>query len=916
MSSPEDNNGQPQPTKSYSQKCYQRLEKLGEEMAPNARVWKKYVEDMDMSDKELVGGWNGLLQIILIFAALFLAILTAYKDLEPDPAETSAPMLQLKLIYQTLLAISTGSPANLSTSINTEPPAFSPTRSAVVVNALWFASLSLSVAVSLVAMMAKEWFRSFMSGRTGPMRRQVRLRQQRWEAIGRLGMKWVLSTLPLLTHASLLLFVIGLSVFLWNINVQVALPVIVIAGIATIFWLATVMLQFSFRAYSYGTAIITLLEEGDKTNEEMVDDWDRTLDVILIFAPLFSAVSTAFVLESFKGLKPDYSGAYVETLKLLLTMLSGPQINDSVAEDQALPTFTPTRSAGVVNIVWLSSLSLGATVSLVAIIVAEQVGSMRNQGRTRQQRWKVNEGWRVGIYELVLPLLLHTAFLIYAIGLPLYLCTANLRVALPVSIATALAWAFYVLPSISLFYPYTTVLTGLFRSYWIATLKKCHIKVPIAAVAALLAGFAHGLARVKLLYSAWRACDQQDANRQDVESASTDHWDGPVFSFRQYFENKLVVVDRWLDQMSMTDFKSADRSPVKYDRAYSLRIDGMGFQLRLWSHRVPIGNQAHAPSYGPVISSSMTLAEIESILVGHGCADLAQRLDLDSPSPFPVSHGGFADVYSANLNNGTRVAIKAIRLGQEEKHLKHAAKELHTWSKCQHPNVLPLLGLVEFQGRIGMVSPWIDHGSVLSYLRRRPDADRRQLCYGICDGLAYLHGIGIIHGDLKGGNIPISDDGTPLLTDFGNSVLNNRSLKFTTTAEKHSVSLRWTAPEVLDGLVSSSSSADVFSLGMTMLETMTGNVPYHDLRRDSAVIAAILVKKVIPVRPEAHIPSDSKRNNMLWSLLEQCWAFEPEDRPTAKRARDILSDSANLIDSAEVLATIKDADTEAVTSGR
>lgn len=62
------------------------------------------------------------------------------------------------------------------------------------------------------------------------------------------------------------------------------------------------------------------------------------------------------------------------------------------------------------------------------------------------------------------------------------------------------------------------------------------------------------------------------------------------------------------------------------------------------------------------------------MLSNHGCVNLTQQLDLDSCSSFPVSNGGFGDVYSGELVDGTPVAIKVSRLqvahGQCGKHLK------------------------------------------------------------------------------------------------------------------------------------------------------------------------------------------------------------------------------------------------------
>lgn len=66
---------------------------------------------------------------------------------------------------------------------------------------------------------------------------------------------------------------------------------------------------------------------------------------------------------------------------------------------------------------------------------------------------------------------------------------------------------------------------------------------------------------------------------------------------------------------------------------------------------------------------------------------------------------------------------------------QNAARELHTWSKCQHPNVLKLLGLVQFRNQIGMVAEWMGNGSLITYVLQQPAADR---CWLVCDFHVYL----------------------------------------------------------------------------------------------------------------------------------------------------------------------------------
>ncbi|CAE6389035.1 unnamed protein product [Rhizoctonia solani] len=291
------------------------------------------------------------------------------------------------------------------------------------------------------------------------------------------------------------------------------------------------------------------------------------------------------------------------------------------------------------------------------------------------------------------------------------------------------------------------------------------------------------------------------------------------------------------------------------------------------------------------ISKSMTAQEVVSRLVAHGCRDLSTTLKASTFSEHPVSHGGFSDIYCGNLWDGSRVAVKSLRislesLNQDPKHLKHAARELHTWSKCRHPNVIPLLGLALFRGRIGMVSPWMGQGILPHYLKRTLSANRHGLCVQICEGLTYLHHIGIVHADLKGANVLVSDEGNAVLTDFGNSVLADQTMKFTQTTSSASMTVRWSAAELIAGTSTPTKASDVYALGMTVLETISGRIPYHG-KQDVAIMLLVTVKKETPERPGC-IPNGNVNGDRLWELLLSCWAYEPGERPSAGKVTTIL----------------------------
>ncbi|KAL5637733.1 hypothetical protein ACGC1H_002109 [Rhizoctonia solani] len=236
------------------------FDEYGAELEPDARVWKTYVKESDEFDQDLVEGWNRSLDVILSKAALFSAISTTFvlessKQLQEDPADATAQTLET--ISQTLLLIAQGNQSLLSRSTSLAEALeneFSPNWIAVCINILWFLSLALSVAASLIAMLAKEWCYLFMSGRTGQPCLQARRRQQRWDAMVMWKMPELLMFLPSLMHMSLFLFAVGLSIYLWEMHFGVALPVILVTLSVMSVYLASSILPFLYEFCPYTTA--------------------------------------------------------------------------------------------------------------------------------------------------------------------------------------------------------------------------------------------------------------------------------------------------------------------------------------------------------------------------------------------------------------------------------------------------------------------------------------------------------------------------------------------------------------------------------------------------------------------------------------------------------------------------------------
>ncbi|KAH7333014.1 kinase-like domain-containing protein [Rhizoctonia solani] len=299
----------------------------------------------------------------------------------------------------------------------------------------------------------------------------------------------------------------------------------------------------------------------------------------------------------------------------------------------------------------------------------------------------------------------------------------------------------------------------------------------------------------------------------------------------------------------------------------------------------------HSDGTGSAISGAMSTSEILTRLVQHDCKDITNQIDTPNSGRTAVSTGGSGDIYLGSLLNGSQVGIKCLRilLGADEqgrKLAKQAARELYVWSKCKHPNILELLGVAQYEGRVAMVSPWMKYGNLSWYLSQHPEADRDHLCVQVADAVAYLKYRNVVHGDIKGANFVVSDNHIPQLTDFGSSAISQCSLRFTTTEDVSKFTVRWTAPEILIGETKHTFEGDVYALGMTILEIITGSVPWDGMI-DVAIVAN-LIQKRHPTRPVTNLPIGDRISDLLWELMMKCWASDPVQRPPATEVRDEL----------------------------
>ncbi|KAE9402581.1 kinase-like protein, partial [Gymnopus androsaceus JB14] len=181
------------------------------------------------------------------------------------------------------------------------------------------------------------------------------------------------------------------------------------------------------------------------------------------------------------------------------------------------------------------------------------------------------------------------------------------------------------------------------------------------------------------------------------------------------------------------------------------------------------------------------------------------------------------------------------------------SQEALVWSQLEHPNVLPFLGTDAdlFPESYCLVSPWCSHGNVMIYLSTHPEASKMRIASPII-GLEYLHTRNppVVHGDLKGANILVSDLGQCRLTDFGLAgMMTTLQTLSSSMGNGTGGSVRWMALELFDYTTNSrpSTYTDMYSLGCTIYEIVTGSPPFSG-KSDPAVIFQVMSGSR-PLRP-------------------------------------------------------------------
>ncbi|KAF5340833.1 hypothetical protein D9758_017068 [Tetrapyrgos nigripes] len=211
-------------------------DEFGKEARENARVWKVNLDEAETFDDEMLKGFMDTLDTLLVFAALFSAVVTSFVistvvNLQPDYTEITASLMREQNLLLRAAGDTTALNAVPKTSVDLDNIDVS--TKDLWINGLFFASLSLSLATALLYVLVKQWLQAYtLSLPTGNAQERAKIRQFRYFGFEKWRVPEIIGLLPIILHASLGLFMVGLSVYVSELHQSLCWIVVSVTGIS------------------------------------------------------------------------------------------------------------------------------------------------------------------------------------------------------------------------------------------------------------------------------------------------------------------------------------------------------------------------------------------------------------------------------------------------------------------------------------------------------------------------------------------------------------------------------------------------------------------------------------------------------------------------------------------------------------
>ena len=239
--------------------------------------------------------------------------------------------------------------------------------------------------------------------------------------------------------------------------------------------------------------------------------------------------------------------------------------------------------------------------------------------------------------------------------------------------------------------------------------------------------------------------------------------------------------------------------------------------------------------------------------------------------------GGMGVVYLARQTGlNRRVAVKMIRGGSQARpdHFARFRIEAEAVARLRHPNIIQIHEIGEVDGLPFVSLELLEGGSLADRLEGTPQPARQtaELLLTLASAIQVAHDVGIVHRDLKPSNVLFTEDGIPIITDFGLAKRIDSDSRQTETGQIMG-SPSYMAPEQARGHTRDvGPAADVYALGAILYEMLTGRPPFKG-ETPMETVRQVIDDEVVP--PSRLVP---KVDRDLETICLKCLSKEPPRR--------------------------------------
>ena len=264
----------------------------------------------------------------------------------------------------------------------------------------------------------------------------------------------------------------------------------------------------------------------------------------------------------------------------------------------------------------------------------------------------------------------------------------------------------------------------------------------------------------------------------------------------------------------------------------------------------------------------------------------------------PFAQGAFGKLYRGTYN-GEDVAIKILERPENDPAKaqlmeQQFQQEVTMLATLKHSNIVRFIGACRKPMVWCIVTEYAKGGSVRQFLMKRQNRSvplklAVKQALDVARGMAYVHGLGFIHRDLKSDNLLIFGDKSIKIADFGVARIEVQTEGMTPETGTY----RWMAPEMIQHRPYTQ-KVDVYSFGIVLWELITGMLPFQNMTAVQAAFA-VVNKNVRPIIPNDCLP-------VLRDIMTRCWDPNPDVRPPFAEIVGMLENAEN-----EIMTTVRKA---------